>query len=66
MVQASCGKIICDHAIIVLQFIYMMGPNKGCIGSYNSACPNFWAPDFGAFVAFCVYIILSFQTRHGV
>lgn len=26
-----------------------------------SLCPNLWAPDFAAFVAFCG----SFQTRHG-
>lgn len=39
MEQGSCGKIICDHAVIVLQFSYMLVPNKGCIDSYNSACP---------------------------
>lgn len=66
MVRGCCRKTICDRAIIVLQFIYVMGPNKVCISSYNSACPNFWAPDFETSVGFWEYIILSFQTRHGV
>lgn len=61
------GEIkICDCAIIVSQFIWMMGTNKGCLGGYNSACPSFWAPDFEAFVVFCLYIILLFQIRYGV
>lgn len=39
IVQGSCGKIICDHAIVILQFSYMMVPSKGCVDSYHSTCP---------------------------
>lgn len=50
-------NIICDGAIIVLQLIYVVGVNKGCMGSCYSLYPNLWVPDFAAFVAFCGYII---------